>query len=207
MKYRLVIFDMDGTLADSFPWFLTVMNTVADKYRLRRVEPEDVETLRGYDSRRILEWLGVPRWKLPIIARHMRALKTQALHEIALFPGVDRLLAALVEKGIVLAMASSDTEDNVRTSLGTANAQLIRYYACGASLFGKAAKFKTILRQSRIPAAHAIAIADETRDVEAARQVGIAFGAVAWGYANLASLEAHAPDEVFMRIDEIARLA
>jgi hypothetical protein len=47
VKYRLVIFDMDGTLADSFPWFTSVLNTVADKYRFRRVAPHEVETLRG----------------------------------------------------------------------------------------------------------------------------------------------------------------
>jgi phosphoglycolate phosphatase len=199
---------MDGTLVDSYPWFLTVMNAVSDKYRLRRIGPEDLKTLRGYDSRRILEWLGVSYWKLPQIARHMRALKKQVLHEIPLFPGVDRMLATLAQKGIVLAIVSSDSEDNVRASLGSENARLIRRYACGASLFGKAAKFKTILRQSGIPAAQAIAIGDESRDAEAARKTGLAFGAVAWGYANLALLRAYDPEEVFMHVDEIAaRLA
>jgi len=208
LTYRLVIFDMDGTLADSFPWFLRVMNAVAARYGLRQAGPQDVEMLRGCDSRRIVEWLGAPWWKLPMIARHMRALKAQHLHEIALFPGVDRLLASLTEKGLVLAVASSDAEDNVRRALGAANAGLIRYYACSASLFGKAGKIKSILKRSGIPAAQAIAIGDETRDAEAARQVGIAFGAVAWGYASLEALRAHDPDLVFMSIDEIAaRLA
>jgi phosphoglycolate phosphatase len=203
MKYKLVIFDMDGTLADSFPWFVKVMNDVADRYRFRRVEPEDIETLRGYDSRRILDWLQVPRWKLPLIARHMRALKAQHLHEIALFPGVDRLLRALAQNGIALAVASSDAEDNVRSALGAENARLIGHYACGAALFGKPAKFRTILRRSGIPAAQAIAIGDETRDAEAARQTGIAFGAVTWGYANLESLRACNPDEIFSSVDDI----
>jgi phosphoglycolate phosphatase len=207
VKYRLVIFDLDGTLADSFPWFLTVMNAVAARYRLRQPKPEDVAMLRGCDSRRILEWLQVPRWKLPLIARHMRALKAQHLHEIPLFPGVDRLLAALSSSGLILALVSSDREDNVRRCLGV-NAQLIRHYACGASLFGKPAKFKTILKRSGVPAKAAIAIGDETRDAEAARQAGVAFGAVAWGYADLAALVALHPDEVFTTIDEIVtRLA
>jgi phosphoglycolate phosphatase len=204
LKYKLVIFDMDGTLADSFPWFVKVMNAVADKYRFRRVAPEDVETLRGYDSRQILDWLQVPRWKLPLIARHVRALKAQQLHEIGLFPGVDRLLRALAQKGVTLAVASSDAEDNVRRTLGADNARLIRHYACGAALFGKPAKFKTILRRSGLPAAQAIAIGDETRDAEAARQAGIAFGAVTWGYANIESLRAQKPDEVFASLEEIA---
>ena len=203
MKYRLVIFDMDGTLADSFPWFTSVLNTVADKYRFRRVAPHEVETLRGLSSRQILEWLGVPLWKVPMIARHMRALKTQHLHEIALFPGIDRLLAELAAREIVLAIVSSDTENNVRRALGPDNARRFAHYACQSSLFGKRTKFRTILKRSGIPPVQTIAIGDETRDAEAARAVGAAFGAVSWGYASIDALRTHAPDEFFFSIDDI----
>ncbi len=34
----LVVLDFDGTLADSFAWFCSVLNGVADRYRFRRVE-------------------------------------------------------------------------------------------------------------------------------------------------------------------------
>jgi phosphoglycolate phosphatase len=206
VKYRLVIFDMDGTLADSYPWFLSILSAVCDKFGLRQIGPQDIDTLRGYDSARILEWLEVPRWKLPVIVRHMRALKGRHLHEIPLFPGVDRLLGGLRERGLVLAVVSSDREDNVRQALGP-SARLIHHYACGASLFGKSAKFRSVLRRAKIPAAQAITIGDETRDIDAARQAGIAFGAVAWGYASLVTLQERNPDEVFMTIEEItARL-
>ena len=44
MKYKLAIFDFDGTLADSFPWFLGIINDVADKYRFRQIEDYEVES-------------------------------------------------------------------------------------------------------------------------------------------------------------------
>ena len=47
MKYQLVIFDLDGTLVDSFPWFLSIVNSVADKHGFRRVEPSDVDAARA----------------------------------------------------------------------------------------------------------------------------------------------------------------
>ncbi|MCD6287363.1 MAG: HAD hydrolase-like protein, partial [Anaerolineae bacterium] len=40
-------------------------------------------------------------------------------------------------------------------------------------------------------------IGDEIRDIRAARDVGMAAGAVAWGYNNAAALEALAPTALF----------
>ena len=77
------------------------------------------------------------------------------------------------------------------------------HYGCGASLFGKAAKFKSVLRRSGYAAAETITIGDELRDLEAARSAGIAFGAVAWGYTRPEALRAHRPDEMFNSVDEI----
>jgi phosphoglycolate phosphatase len=74
MPYSLIIFDLDGTLADSFPWFRRHVNDVADRFKFRRVTEDDIETLRHSGSREILAHLEVPRWKLPWIARHMRRL-------------------------------------------------------------------------------------------------------------------------------------
>ena len=47
MKYRLAIFDLDGTLVDSFPWFMSVVNSVADRHGFRRLEPVQADAVRG----------------------------------------------------------------------------------------------------------------------------------------------------------------
>ncbi len=99
------------------------------------------------------------------------------------------------------------TQANARRQLGDANAALFSDFACGASLFGKAAKFRHVLGRAGVQAQHAIAIGDEVRDIEAARAAGIACAAVTWGYAAPEALSAHQPDMVFDRMEEIpARL-
>jgi phosphoglycolate phosphatase len=203
MRYRLVIFDLDGTLADSFSWFLTVVNGVAREYGFREIADGDIEPLRRSGTRELLRRLDVPLWKVPAIARRMHALKRQQLDAIALFPGVPAMLNMLGDAGLTLALVSSDNEDNARRQLGE-TAALFRDFACGASIFGKAAKFKAVVRRAGVAPAQTIAIGDEVRDIEAARAAGIACGAVTWGYAAPDALIAMKPDLVFETMNDIA---
>jgi phosphoglycolate phosphatase len=203
MPYSLAIFDLDGTLADSFPWFLRTINDVADRFGFRRVRDEDVEGLRHASTREILSRLEVPLWKLPAIARHARRLKAEAAAEISLFAGVETMLRTLAGGGVQLALVTSDSEANARAKLGNA-ASLVSHFDCSASIFGKPAKFRRVIRRAGVAPGKVIAIGDEVRDIEAARAVGIACGAVCWGYAAPAALRALAPDLVFERIDDIA---
>ena len=61
-----------------------------------------------------------------------------------------------------------------------------------------------MLKRSGVLPSEAICIGDEIRDADAARAVGIAFGAVAWGFTDVEALRAHEPEMVFVRMEEIA---
>ncbi len=202
--YRLAIFDFDGTLADTFPWFVEVFNGVADRYRFRRIEPGELEALRGCEGRAMMRHLGIRGWKVPFIANHMRRLAARDIDRLRLFDGTAPLLRRLKEKGVTVAIVSSNAEANVRRVLGPENAALVAHYACGASIFGKHGKFRTVIARSGVPPGRTIAIGDEIRDIEAARRAGIACGAVTWGYALPEALKAHGPDALFGSFQEIA---
>ncbi|ANC91386.1 HAD family hydrolase [Azospirillum humicireducens] len=204
--YRLAIFDFDGTLADSFPWFIGVLNGVADRYGFNRVRRDEVEQLRGYDARQIMRHLRVANWKLPFIASHMRRLMARDIEGIRLFDGIPDMLRMLNGRGVTVAIVSSNSVENIRRILGPDAAGQVGHYGCGASLFGKAAKFRKILKMTGIPADRAIGIGDEVRDIDAARKVGIGCAAVAWGYARADALAARRPDRLLARVDEIAGL-
>jgi phosphoglycolate phosphatase len=206
VKYKLVIFDFDGTLADSFPWFLGVLNDVADKYGFRRIEDHEVELLRQVETRKLIEYLKIPFWKMPLIARYMRKRMGQDVAAVTLFPGISRMLEALESAGLELAVVTSNSEANVRTVLGAENAGRIKYYACETDLLGKTAKIKKVLRRSNINAQETICIGDELRDADAARAAAAKFGAVVWGYAAPSALSSKTPDEIFHQVGDISRI-
>lgn len=202
MRYGLAIFDFDGTLADSFPWFMRVVNEAADRYRFRRIEPEGAEPLRRMDARQIIRHLRLPAWKVPLVARWMRRRMAEDIGSIALFPGVEAMLRRLADAGARIAVVTSNSPENVRRVLGD-SASLVGFYGCGASLFGKRRHLRRVLRESGIAAADALCVGDEIRDLHAARAEGIAFGAVAWGYTTAEGLAAHRPGFIFHRVDDI----
>jgi phosphoglycolate phosphatase len=203
MRYSLVIFDLDGTLADSFPWFIGSLNTVADQFRLRRVGEHEIEPLRRADVPDILKHLGVSRWRLPMIARYMRQLKSTQLDTISLFPGVEETLRTLKAGGVTLTLVSSDNEQNAKAVLGPELAALFSQYNCSAALFGKAGKFRRVMKRAGVKPYQVLAIGDEVRDLNAARTAGIDFAAVTWGYTAPEKLRTFKPDIVFERMADI----
>lgn len=205
MTHRLIIFDFDGTLVDSGPWMARALNGVAARFGFRQVSEAEIENLRGRDSRAVIRELGVPLWRLPAIARHMRRLVEESDHVPLLFPGVAPMLRT-VAAGRTLAVVSSNTERAIRRALGPELADLFDVYACEASMFGKRAKFRRVLKLTGIPASSALAIGDETRDIEAARAAGLACGGVTWGYATPALMRAQSPDFLFDAPEQIAVL-
>ena len=204
MSYRLAIFDFDGTLVDSMPWFQRMIGVIAEELGLRQVGPEERQALRACHPREALARLGVPLWQVPRIARRLRQLKALEAHRLPLFPGVGDLLRDLAGRGLPRAIVSSDADANIRTTLGPEHARLIDLFACGAGLFGKPPLLRRVLRHYRLRPDEALYVGDELRDAEAARAVGVAFGAVTWGFTTVDALKAQAPDRVFTSVAEIA---
>lgn len=193
------MFDFDGTLADSFPWVMSVANDIAGQYHLGQIGQENVEALRYYSASQLIKRMKVPLWKVPLMVRRFRAVMTQQIQQINLFEGMDQVLSDLSRRGCILAIISSNSASNVRQVLGPDNAKRIEYYECGVSLFGKSARIRKVLWQSRVGPGQAILIGDESRDGEAARKTGIAFGAAGWGYTSAEALRAESPSAVFQQ--------
>lgn len=204
MPYKLVIFDFDGTLADSAACSLEIFNETAEQFRFRKVNPDEIEELRGLNSREIIRRLGVPIWKLPLIARHMRRLAAEKAHRTALFPGIAPMIEDLARHGLRIVVLSSNAETTIRLVLGESLAASIDEFECGISLFGKARGIRRILKRCGIARSEAILIGDETRDMEAALKARIPAAAVFWGYATPAAFETFSLTATFSTVEEMA---
>jgi phosphoglycolate phosphatase len=200
MPFALAIFDFDGTLADSAACFLEAINDAAQKFQFRKIDADEMDALRGQTSQDLIRRLGVPSWKLPSIARHMQRLSLENASRIPLFPGIATMLTTLHERGVQTAVVTSNAQEAVQRVIGPDLTAKIDHFECGASFFGKARRIEGLLQRNRIAASDAIFIGDETRDIEAARQAGIAAGAVLWGYAKRGAFERFAPLPLFSTV-------
>jgi phosphoglycolate phosphatase len=195
MNYRLAIFDFDGTLADSFPFFLSVFNTIADRHDFRRIDVEKAGQLRHYDTRQMMDHVGMPAWKLPAASRTFMAMMKESAGAIDLFDGV------------LVTVVSSNSGHNVRTVLGPELSALVARFECGMSIFGKASRIRAVLKRCGVAPGEAIYIGDQGTDAEASRKAGVDFGAVHWGYATIEALRAVGCDDEFATPAELRRIA
>jgi len=205
VKYKLVIFDFDGTLADSFPWALSVADQLSDRHGIQRIDRSQIDAMRGRTVKALFKMYAIPFWKVPLLIRDVRHLMTRDAGEISLFPGIEELLRQLAAQGTRLALVTTNSYQNVQHILGQETAALIEYYECGVSMFGKRAKFRKILKKSGLEQKEILCIGDETRDIEAARSAHLDCGAVAWGYAHLDVLKTYLPDEIYLSVDDLAQ--
>ena len=204
-RYELVSFDFDGTLADSAGWMIGALQRLSGEFNFRAIDRATADALRRCDSREIMKELQIPAWQLPKIVLRMRQLAAAETDQIRLFSGVHKMFRQLKDRGVRTAIVSSNAEATIRRILGDGTVARVDHFVCGASLFGKAAKLRTLLKRSRTRPERAIYIGDEIRDIAAARAAGMAFGAVGWGCAHPEALQARAPDCFFASLSDIVK--
>ena len=129
MKYRLAIFDSDGTLADTLPWMRSMFNEMAVEHGFKQVDPLDYERFRDLQGVDLLRELSLPHWKLPRVVSSMRRRMAEHTGTFSLFPGISDGLHRLAAGAVQLAVVSSNSRENVQRVLGLENAKLMTHLA------------------------------------------------------------------------------
>jgi beta-phosphoglucomutase-like phosphatase (HAD superfamily) len=92
---KCVIFDFDGTIADSKAVFISVYNQIAEKYNYKHLESDQHQHLRMLTFNERCRYLRVPMYRIPFLAREFLAHYKNELRHIKLFDGMRGLLEVL----------------------------------------------------------------------------------------------------------------
>ena len=192
-KIKAVIFDFDGTIADSFEIFLESLQEVLK--RPKPLTPDEIAELRGSSIREIINKLKVKKWQLPTLVIKGRRTVARKMGRVEVFSGMPDTISKLNQSNYKLFILSTNDKNAVDDFLR--RYKLEDYFNgtfAGTSIFGKAKRLKSLLANEDLVANRCIYIGDETRDVEAAKEAGMKCIAVEWGYSAPETLKSYNPD-------------
>jgi phosphoglycolate phosphatase len=199
-----IIFDFDGTLADSLPLVIDIAGHMLGKDHL--LNQTDIAKLRKMSATEILKYSGIPYWKVLIILVKGKAIFAKRLDELPLFAGMPEVVKQLHTDGHKLYLVSSNNEQIIRKVLRSKGLedQFDSVYG-NVAIFSKARALRKVLKDKKINHKDCIYIGDEVRDVEAAKKAGIPVIAVTWGYNSQDAIKRQKPDYIVKTPEEITQ--
>lgn len=194
---RTVIFDFDGTIADSMG------TVVAIAYELTKLEQlsslEKVTWLKDNNVSLVktIKSFNIPKRQWPWLLRRGRLMMAKQIHKVPLFPGMEEVLRELRREKYQLIIISTNSKSNVERFLVDKELQVYfdKIYG-GAGLFDKAKIIKRVLKEEGLAPESAIYVGDEVRDIVASQQVNVPCVAVSWGYNNESLLVQYSPTAI-----------
>jgi phosphoglycolate phosphatase len=185
---RAVLFDLDGTLADTAPDLAAALNRLRADQGLGPLPLEQVRPFASAGARGLVHaGFGVKPGDGEYDALREAFLefyRERPCVETRLFPGIAELLQELSRRsiawGVVTNKATRFTE-RILSALGLTPACVV----CGDTtphLKPHAAPMLLAAEQLALPAKDCLYLGDDLRDIQAARAAGMRAVAVAWGY-------------------------
>jgi phosphoglycolate phosphatase len=199
----VVIFDFDGTIADSLQLVIREYNRIAPRYRAKRVDPAELPRLRALKANAALREHNIAFWKLPFMVSHMRFAMRAEVDTLQPFAGMVDALRSVRAAGISCSVLSTNSNRIIAHFLERYQVQIFDPICGGTSMFGKARALRKLVARQGWRPEQVIYVGDEVRDVEAAHQAKIRALAVSWGYSDRGSLLAHRPWQLADRPDQL----
>jgi len=195
MTIKIIIFDFDGTIADTHQISLAIANKMAEEFNYQPVNEDQLEDLKNLSSRDVVMRSGVSPLKIPFILRRFMQELSQHIHSLKPITGMPSCLKELKEEGYILGIISSNLKENVVSFLE--NNQLLDYFDfifSGSTLFGKHRLINKAIKLQQVQPSQVIYVGDETRDINAAKKSKIRVIAVSWGFNSPSILQQYEPD-------------
>lgn len=193
---KIIIFDFDGTIADSSGLIRRIYNEMAAENGWPHMDESQYQHLRGQKATHLQRWIGVKSWQVPGYMREGLKRFRERSPEIKLFAGVPELIPELIASGYRLYVLSTNTSQAINEVLG-------RYDLAGAvtvlrrsALFGKHYAIRHLITKQKYASSDVWMVGDEVRDIEAAKRARVNAAAVTWGLQTAVLLKAAGADAI-----------
>lgn len=192
---KQIIFDFDGTLADSFHMAIDILYSLHGGGK--KLTDAEMEEIRNLPVLKVLKKLKIPLWKVPSLLVKGRIEIGKHIDAIKPCYGTLSTLKTLKEQGHNLYIISSNSTVNIKVFLK--NNDMSHYFTRvygNVGVFGKAKVLRDVMRKNHIKPENCIYVGDEVRDIEAAKKVNVTIVSVTWGYNGAKILETFTPDHL-----------
>ncbi|MFP4091803.1 MAG: HAD-IA family hydrolase [Cyclobacteriaceae bacterium] len=200
-----LIFDFDGTIADSLHRLLEISNSFAEEYGYLQVSKEDIPRFREKTAMEAFRELKVPLLKVPLIVRRVRKAFRQEAHLACPYSDMQAVLPGLSRR-YRLGILTSNSALNVRSFLRQHQLEYFDFIYTSGRLLGKSRVLHRIMKEKNLLANEIMFVGDEIRDVEAARKAGIEVIAVSWGANTKKALLSAGPTYLIQNAAELNQL-
>ncbi|WP_293150448.1 MULTISPECIES: HAD-IA family hydrolase [unclassified Microcoleus] len=200
---KVIIFDFDGTLADTIDILLNITNRLSVEFGFKSATKDELAQLSNLTSWQILRYSGISLFKFPLLIRKLKAELHSEIPNIELFAGIKEVLLELKNLGFQLGIITSNSQENVLALLEINGLQNTFSFIYSGSTFGKHKVINKWLKKEHINPEEVVYVGDEIRDIDAARKTGIKVISVSWGFNSQEVLAAHNPDFLIERPQEL----
>ncbi|MEI6266477.1 MAG: HAD-IA family hydrolase [bacterium] len=190
---KTVIFDFDGTLADTFVFALEIANKYAAKYHLGQFTPDDLEKMKKLSLAEIVKKYKISWFNLIRMVLTSRREITARLEEINTFPGLPEMMKRLHEEGYQIAVVSTNSKKNIDYFVNKYFPDDVSIIHTSLNPFNKDMILRKLLTKFDIQLKDALYVGDEIRDIDAAKGAGIKVISVDWGYNSKTYLKEKNP--------------
>ena len=201
---KSVIFDFDGTIADTLPIAIECAESVLGDLGLT---DEKINRYKNMTVRQLINELDVPYHRIPKYVVIARSFIKQNIPKITVFQGLTEVIKQLHDSGYRLYVVSSNSVENINTILS--NNELNQYFESivgGVGVFGKTIALKSTIKKYKIDKKTCIYIGDEVRDIKASNKVGLPIISVTWGFNGEQILSSNKPDFIAKEPADIVRI-
>ena len=207
LKNGMIVFDFDGTLADSLEAALEIYNLLAPDYKFPAIEIADLPAYRHLGLRGLMNTLGIKPRHVPKLVSQGRLMLRERMADLRPCPGVIEQLPILRENFSKVGILTSNSVENVEIFLRHHGVRHhFDFISTCSKLKGKAKHLRAIARTYSLAPSEMIYVGDEVRDVKAAHKAGIPMAGVTWGFNSRESLADLNPQWLFSDPGDLAGL-